>query len=58
MADTLSEDEVSDHEFESDQKGNFMAFTAIVVVSKIEIVDENSSDEKLSENADLLEAYL
>ena len=35
-----------------------MAFIAIVVVSKIEIVDENSSDEKLSENADLLEAYL
>ena len=35
-----------------------MAFIAIVVVSKIEIVDENSSDGKLSENADLLEAYL
>ena len=47
MADTLSEDEVSDHEFESDQKGNFMAFTAITVVSEIKTVDENSSDEEL-----------
>ena len=32
MAVTLSDDEVSDHESEGDQKGNFMAFTATVVV--------------------------
>uniref|UniRef100_A0A7N2L7E5 Gag-pol polyprotein n=1 Tax=Quercus lobata TaxID=97700 RepID=A0A7N2L7E5_QUELO len=30
MAATLSDDEVFDHESESDQEGNFMAFTAIV----------------------------
>ena len=47
MAVTLSDDEVSDHEFESDQEGNFMAFTAITVVSEIKTVDENSSDEEL-----------
>ena len=47
MAVTLSDDKVSDHEFESDQEGNFMAFTAITVVSEIKTVDENSSDEEL-----------
>ena len=57
MGDTLSDDEVSAHEFESNQKGNFMAFTSTVVVSEIETVDENSSDGELSENADLMEAY-
>ena len=30
-----------------------MAFIAIIVVSEIEIVDENPSDGKLSENVDL-----
>ena len=33
MTVTLSDDEVSNHEFESDQEGNFMAFTATAVVS-------------------------
>ena len=54
---TLSDDEDSDHESESDQEGNFMAFTAIAEVSDSKIVDENPSDGELSENADLQEAY-
>ena len=57
MAITLSGDEVSDHEFESDQEGNFMAFTTIAVVSEIKTADENPSDGKLSENVDLQEVY-
>ena len=39
MAITLSDDKVSDHEFESDQEGNFMAFTTITVVSEIKTVE-------------------
>ena len=57
MAVTLSDDEVSDHEPESDQEGNFMAFIATTVVTETEIVDENPSDGELSENANLQEAY-
>ena len=53
MAVTLSDDEVFDHEFEGDQEGNFMAFTANVVVSESEIVDENLFYGELSENVDL-----
>ena len=56
MAVTLSDDEVSDHESESDQEGNSMAFTATAVVSEIETANENPSDE-LSENVDLQDAY-
>ena len=52
MTVTLSDDEVSDHESKSDQEGNFMAFTANAVVSKIETVDENPFDRELSKNAD------
>ena len=57
MAVTLSDDKVFVHESESDQEGNFMAFTATIVVSEIEIADENPSDGELSKNADLQEAY-
>ena len=57
MAVTLSDDEVSDHESESDLEGNFMTFTAIAVVSEIETANENPSDEELSKNVDLQEAY-
>ena len=57
MAVTLSDDEVSDHESQSDQEGNFMTFTATAVVSEIETADENPSNGKFSENADLQEAY-
>ena len=38
MAVTLSEDEGTDHESESDQEGNFMAFTPTAVISETEIV--------------------
>ena len=57
MAVTLSDNEVSDHESEGNQKWNFMAFTAIVIVSETKIADENPSDGELFENADLQEAY-
>ena len=48
MAVTLSDDEVSDNEFGSDEDGNFIAFTAIAVVDESVAVVENPSDEKLS----------
>ena len=57
MSVTLSDDEVLNHKSESDQEWNFIAFIAIVVVSEIEIVDENPSDGELSKNVDLQEAY-
>ena len=57
MSITLSDDEAFDHESESDQEGNFMAFTATTIVSEIENANENPSDEELSENAELQEAY-
>ena len=57
MVVTLSANEVSNHESESDQEENFMAFTATAIVSESKIVKENPSDEDLSENADLQEAY-
>ena len=56
MVVTLSDDEVFDHEFKSDQEGNFVTFTATAVVSEIETANENPSDE-LSENVDLQDAY-
>ena len=57
MAVTLSDDEVSDHKFGSDEDGNFIAFTATAVVNESVVVDENPSDGELSESADLQEAY-
>ena len=57
MVVTLSNDEVSNHEPESDQEGNFMAFTATAIVSETETVDEKPSDGEPSENDDLQEAY-
>ena len=53
MVVTLSDDEVSDHKSGSDEDGNFIAFTANVVVNESVMVDENPSDGELSENADL-----
>ena len=38
MAITLSDDEGTDHESESDQERNFIAFTATAVISETEIV--------------------
>ena len=57
MAVTLSDDEVSNHESGSDEDGNFIAFTATIVVDESVMVDENPFDGKLSENVDLQEAY-
>ena len=57
MAVTCSGDEVSDHESESDQEGNFIAFTTIVEVSELEIFEESPFDGELYENADLQKAY-
>ena len=57
MVITLSDDEVSDHESSSDDDGNFITFTTIAVVDKSVVVEENSSDGKLSECADLQEVF-
>ena len=57
MAITLSDGEVSDHEFGSDEDGNFFAFTATAVVDESVLVEENPSDGELSKCADLQEAY-
>ena len=57
MAVTLSDNEVSDDESRCDEDGNFIAFTATTVVNEILYVEENPSDEELSEDADLQEAY-
>lgn len=48
MAVTLSDDEVSDHEPGSDEDGNFIIFTAIMVVDESVVVDKNPSDGELS----------
>ena len=34
MVVTLNDDEVSDHEFASDEDGNFIAFTAIAAINE------------------------
>ena len=57
MAVTLSDDEVSDNESGSDEDGNFITFTATVVVDESVAVEENPSDGEFSEDADLQEAY-
>ena len=57
MVVTLSDDEVSDNESGSDEDGNFIAFTATAIADKSVVVKENSSDGKLSEDADLQETY-
>ena len=57
MAVTLSDGEVSDHKFGSDEDENFFAFTTIAVVDESVLVEENPSDGELSECADLQEAF-
>ena len=51
MVVTLSDDEVFNHEFDSDEDGNFITFTATTTVDDSVMVDENPSNEKLSESA-------
>ena len=55
---TLSDGEVSDDESGCDEDGNFIAFTAIAVVNESISAEENPSDGKLSEDADLQEASI
>ena len=57
MVVTLSDDEVFDNKSSSNEEGNFIAFTATVVVDESVAVKENPFDGELSENADLQEAY-
>ena len=54
---TLSDDGVSDYESGSDDDANFITFTATTIVNENVVVDENPSDGKLSENANLQETY-
>ena len=57
MTVTLSDDEVSYHEFGRDEDGNFIAFTTTNIVDESVVVDENPFNGELFENADLQEAY-
>ena len=50
---TLSDDEVFDHESDSNENRNFITFTAAAVVDETIVVEENPSDGELSESADL-----
>ena len=53
MAVTLSDGKVSDNESDCDEDGNFITFTATAVVDESISVEENPSDGKLFEDADL-----
>ena len=53
MVVTLSDDKVFDHEFGSDEDGNFITFTATTVVDESVVLKENLSDGELFEYADL-----
>ena len=53
----LSDDEVFDNEFGSDEDGNFIAFIATAMVDESVGADENPFDGELFENANLQEAY-
>ena len=57
IAVTLSDDQVSDHKFGTDEDGNFIAFIATTVVDESVVVEENPSDVELSECANLQEAF-
>ena len=57
MAVTLSDDEVSDHESDSDDYGSFITFTAITIIDESVVVVENPSDGEFFKVADLQETY-
>ena len=57
MAITLSDDEVSNHEFGSDENGNFITFTVTTIVDESVVVENNPSDGELSKCDDLQEAF-
>ena len=54
---TLSDDEVFDNESGSDEDGNFITFTGTAIIEGSVAIEENHYDGKLSEDADLQEAY-
>ena len=53
MAVVLSDGEVSDDESGCDEDGNFIAFTATVVVNESIFAEENPFDGELSKDANL-----
>ena len=53
MTVTFHDDEVSNHEYGSDEDGNFIAFATTAVIDKSVMVEENPSDGELSECANL-----
>ena len=57
MAITLSDDKISDHESGSDEHENFITFTSTAVVDESGVVEENPSNEEVSESADSQEAF-
>ena len=57
MVVTLSDDKVFDHEFGSDEDGNFITFTVTAIVDESVVVKENPFDEELFEYADLQEDF-
>ena len=57
MVVTLSDDKVSDHEFASDEDGNFITFIATAIVDENVVIEENPSDGELSECTDLQKAF-
>ena len=57
MVVTLSDDEVSDDESDCNEDGNFITFTATVVVNESVSAEENPSDGELFEDTNLQEAY-
>ena len=52
IAVTLSDDEVSNNESDSDKEGNFIAFTTTAVINESVAVEENPFDGELYEDAD------
>ena len=53
MAITFSDGEVSDHESNCDEDGNFLTFTATAVVDESISIEETPFDGELSKDADL-----
>ena len=54
---TFSHGEVSDNELGCDEDGNFIVFTTTAIVNESISAEKNSSDGKLSEDADFQETY-
>ena len=57
MVVTLSNDEISDDRSGCDEDGNFIDFTATIVVNESVSAEENPFDGEISEDTDLQKAY-